>query len=85
MSAVETRTCGQCGKFDPYRLDGEPIGTIKFPINQQGETIKVRMGVCRAPRGLSLGTRAEIMKCSHDELKNIPISLTEVKPEGVLT
>ena len=85
MSSVERRSCGKCEKFDRSYIDGEPVGTIKNPVAVTGETefYNVQLGLCRAPLGLSLGTRADIAYCAHSEFQDRPVSRAEVQPEGV--
>ncbi len=84
MSAVETetRSCGKCEKFDRCGIDGKPAGTRELLIDSKSQ--QVPLGYCRGPLGLLLGKRPEIAECVHSELKKIPISTTEVQPEGVL-
>lgn len=83
MNSVETRNCGGCENFDRYNIGGEPVGTTKLLVTEDERLQNVQLGLCRAPRGLSLGVRAAISNCVHPEFKDRPVFNTKVQPESV--
>lgn len=65
--------CGNCKFFDRKDTSGETIGAI---VTDEG---KIDKGLCRAPMGLILGIRTQIVSCRMPEgtFEAIPTSLIQ--------